>query len=99
VTSYRITLGVGFMRPGIEPGAVLPAAAGAAREMATVESYDVAVVRGEARITVRFTAEGNREAVGVARGVHAAVVALAGVTSPELARRYGPRWRPVFWSP
>lgn len=97
--SYRITLCVGLMRPGVEPVAVLPAAAGAARELTTLESSDVAVVRGEARITVRFLAEDTREAVGVARRVHAAVVALAGVTSPELARRHGPKWHPVFWSP
>lgn len=99
MTSYRISLGVGLMRPGIEPDVVLPAAAGAARERTTVESYDVAVVRGGARITVRFTAEDDREAVGVARGVWAAVRTLARVTSPELTRRYGPRWHSVFWSP
>ncbi|HEY5515334.1 MAG TPA: hypothetical protein VIK12_03915 [Pengzhenrongella sp.] len=93
--SYRITLGVVVLRPGVAPEVVLPAAAGAAGARTNVESSDVAVVHGEARITVRFTAEGDAEAVGVARGVHAAVVALAGVTSPELTRRYGPRWHPV----
>ena len=92
-------MGVTFLRPGTEPEAVLPAAAGAARERTTVESYDVAVVRGAARITVRFTAEDNSAAVDVACAVHGAVVALAGVTSPDLARRYGPRWHPVGWSP
>jgi len=95
VTSYRIALGVGYLRPGVAPDAVLPAAADAARRSTTVESFDLAVVRGEARIDVRFTAEGNDEAVGIARRVHAAVAALAGVTAPELSRRYGPRWHPV----
>ena len=99
VTSYRTTMGVTFLRPGTEPEAVLPAAARAARARTTVEASDVAVVRGAARITVRFTAEDDCAAVEVARGVHAAVVALAGVASPDLARRYGPRWRPVGWSP
>ena len=98
MSSYRICLGVGLMRPGVEPGAVLPAAAGAARERTTVESCDLAVVRGSARVTVRFIAEGDREALDIARGVHAAVVALAGVTSHELTGRRGPRWHPVFWS-
>jgi hypothetical protein len=96
VTSYRIALGVGLLLPGIEPDAVLPAAAGAARELTTVEAFDVAVVRGEARITVRFVADGDREAWAIARVVRAAVGALAGVTSPELTRRYGPRWHPVY---
>jgi hypothetical protein len=99
VTSYRIALGVGFLRPGVSPDVVLPAAAAAARETTTVESYDLAVVGGEARINVRFTAEGNDEAALVARRVHDAVVALAGVRTPDLARRDGPRWQPVHWRP
>ena len=92
-------MGVTFLHPGTEPEAVLPAAAGAARERTTVESYDVAVVRGAARITVRFTAEDAPAALDVARAVHAAVAALAGTGSPDLARRYGPRWHPVGWPP
>jgi hypothetical protein len=96
VTSYRISLGVGLVRPGIAPDAVLPAAARAARETTTVESWDLAVVRGQARVIVRFTADSNDEAAEVGRRVHAAVAALAGVTSPGLTRRYGPKWHPVF---
>lgn len=99
MTSYRIALGVGLLRPGILPDDVLPAAADAARTTTTVESYDVAIVRGQARINVRFLADSNEEAAVVARRVHGAVRALAAVTGPDLARRYGPRWHPVFWAP
>lgn len=99
MTSYRIALGVGLLRPGSTPDVVLPAAAAAARETTTVESYDLAVVAGAARINVRFTAEGNDEAALVARRVRAAVGALAGVTDPELSRRYGPRWHSVYFRP
>lgn len=93
--SYRIRFAVGPLRPGIAPDAVLPAAAGAARERTTVEAYDVAVVRGAARLTVRFLADDDGEAIVVARGVLAAVVPLADAAAPELTRRNGPRWHPV----
>jgi hypothetical protein len=48
--SYRITLGVGALRAGTDPQSVLPTAAAAARELTTVEAWDLAVVRGEARM-------------------------------------------------
>ncbi|RYV51521.1 hypothetical protein [Pengzhenrongella frigida] len=99
MTSFRIALGIGLLRPCIRPDVVLPAAADAARRMTTVESSDLAVVRGEARIDVRFTAEGNDEAARIARRVHAAVDALATVTAPDLSRRSGARWHPVPWRP
>lgn len=93
--SYRIRLAVGLLRPGIAPDAVLPAAVGAARERTTVEAFDVGVVRGAARLTVRFTADDDAEATIVARCVLAAVVALADAAAPGLTRRHGPIWHPV----
>jgi len=98
VDSYRVALGVGPLLPGSRPDDVLPAAASAARATTTVESFDVAIVRGRARINVRFVARGNDEAVVIASRVHAAVGELADVTDSDLARRSGPRWHPVFWS-
>lgn len=95
MSSYRITLGVGRLAVGVAPEAVLPAAADAARVRVTVEAYDVAVVRGEARVSVRFTADDNGQAVDVARRVRAVVSVLADVTSAALSRRYGPRWHVV----
>jgi len=87
------------MRPGVRPDVLLPAAAAAAGERTTVESYDVAVVRGTARINVRFLSEDNLAAMRTASEVHSTVRTLAAIASPELARRYGPRWHPVFWAP
>ena len=96
--SYRVSLEVGLLRPGIAPDAVLPAAAAAARARTTVESYDVAIVRGVARINVRFTAADNPEATRIATVIYAAAGDLARVAAPELARRYGSRWHPVRWT-
>ncbi|MGV8966056.1 MAG: hypothetical protein ACOH2F_07235 [Cellulomonas sp.] len=97
--SYRIALGVGLLRPGVVPDDVLPAAAGAARATTTVESFDVAIVRGHARINVRYLAQGNDDAGVIASRVHAAVSELAAVAGPDLARRDGPRWHRVHWTP
>jgi len=92
VGSYRITLSVGRLAPGVAPDSVLPAAAAGAAELTTVEARDLAVVRGEARITVRFTAEEDRTAAGVADTVAAATAPLAEVTRAALTRRDGGRW-------
>ena len=93
--SYRITLTVGLLRAGVEPERVLPAAVEAARVRVTVESHDVAVVRGQARVTVRCVAEGDEQAVDVARRVRAVLASLADVDGLTVARRYGGRWLPV----
>ncbi|MEK8226913.1 hypothetical protein NKG05_13755 [Oerskovia sp. M15] len=74
---------------------MLPAAAAAGRELTEVEAYDLGVVSGEARITVRFLAEDDDEAAAIARAVRAAAVAHVEVSGALLTRRYGPRWHPV----
>ena len=93
--SFRVTATVGDLRPGVAPAAVLPTAAGAARDLATLESYDVGVVAGEARITVRFTVDDDATARRVADHVLASTGALAELSTPGLTRRYGARWHPV----
>jgi hypothetical protein len=93
--SYRITVSVGVLRAGVAPASVLPTAAGAAREMTTVESSDLDVVAGEARLTVRFTAPDDDEATAVANRVRTAVGAVASVYNPRVTRRWGARWNPV----
>lgn len=97
--SFRAALGIGALLPGTDPAAVLPAGAQAARELTTVESYDLAIVHGQPRITVRFTAEDDDEAVQVARRVVRGVSSLAEVRQLELTRRWGPRWHPVYSPP
>lgn len=95
MSSYRVTLTIGVLRPGVEPSTVLPAAAEAARRRTEVEAYDVAVVRGEARVTVRFTSDDDEDALAIARRVRATVATLADVTDASVRRRYGSRWHPL----
>ncbi|BDZ48922.1 hypothetical protein GCM10025867_11630 [Frondihabitans sucicola] len=92
MASYRITLSVGRLAPAVAPDAVLPAAAAGAATLTTVEARDVAVVRGEARITVRYTADDDHTAARVADAVAAATSPLAEVTRAALTRRDGGRW-------
>ena len=93
--SFRIMLAIGALQPGTDPATVLPTAAAAARASTTVEAYDVDVVRGQARITVRFTAADDDEADEVARRTHHAVADSAEVPTSALSRRWGARWYPV----
>ncbi|WP_344248797.1 hypothetical protein [Isoptericola hypogeus] len=90
--SYRVSLAVGLLQPGVDPADVLPAAADAARELTTVEAYDVGVVRGRARITVRFDAPDDAAAHRVADAVQERVDALADTFGGQLTRRWGNRW-------
>jgi hypothetical protein len=95
VPSYRVSLAVGTLRPGVDPATVLPAAADAARALATVEAADVGVVRGQPRITVRFTADSDDAAHAVADAVRARTEQLAATSDGTLTRRWGARWYPA----
>ncbi|WP_345214541.1 hypothetical protein [Georgenia halophila] len=93
--SYRVTMTVGLLRPSVDPADLLPAAAAAAGERTTVEAKDVGLVRGQARITVRFTAADDGEAHLVGAAVHERADELAEVGAPVLTLRVGGRWLPV----
>ena len=93
--SYRVTTVVGLLRSGVRPETVLPAAVAAGKELTTVESSDVSVVAGQARVTVRFTADDNVAAGRVADHVCATTGALAELGEVTVTRRYGNRWYPV----
>ena len=54
--SYRVSAVVGLLQPGVEAPDVLPQAVLVAESFTTVEAFDVGVVRGQARVTVRFEA-------------------------------------------
>jgi hypothetical protein len=92
VPSYRVSLAVGILRPGVDPAVVLPAVADAARGLTTVEASDVGVVRGRARVTVRFVADDDAAAHRVADAVRDRVDALAATSDHRLTRRWGNRW-------
>ena len=93
--SYRVVIVVGLLRPGVRPETVLPAAVTAGSELTTVESSDVSVVAGQARITVRFLADDGPAAGRISDHVCATTGALAELGAVTLSRRYGGRWYPV----
>ena len=90
--SYRITMTVGALRPGAEPADVLPAAAREAARLATLEANDIQVVRGEPRLTVRFTADDDAAAERIAGAVRARAAGLVEIPRASITRRDGGAW-------
>ncbi len=95
VPSYRVTAAVGLLQPGVAAPDVLPEAVATAEAMTTVEAHDVAVVRGQARVTVRFQADDDQSARRVGWAVLARLDELADISGRSVTRRYGSRWYPV----
>ena len=93
--SYRVTLVVGMLAPGVAPQQVLPAAKAAGLELAVVEASDLAVVAGEARITIRFAADEAEIARQVGEHIASSTAALARVERWRLTERVGGRWESV----
>nr|WP_174240152.1 hypothetical protein [Clavibacter michiganensis] len=83
---------VGALRPGADPAAVLPAAADEAARIATLEANDIQVVRGEPRLTVRFTADDDEAAERIAGAVSARAAGLIEVPRASITRRDGGAW-------
>ena len=75
--SYRSILTVSTLKAGHDPGDVESAARDAVRRTTVLEAFQVDVVRGEPRVTVRFTGSDDAEA----RGVHAHLVEAIGSVS------------------
>jgi hypothetical protein len=92
VPSYRITMTVGRLRPGVDPAEVLPKAAAEAARVATLEANDLQVVRGEPRLTVRFTAEDDPAAERIAADVRTRTTQLVDVARASITRRDGGSW-------
>jgi hypothetical protein len=90
--SFRVTMTIGALRAGVAPGAVVPHAASAAAELATVEASDVAVVAGRALVTVRFTADDPELALQIADHVLAATDAVAQPVAHTVTERVKGRW-------
>jgi len=72
--SYRSILTVSMLKAGHDPGDVESAARDAVCRTTVLEAFQVDVMRGEPRVTVRFTGSDDAEA----RGVHARVVEAIG---------------------
>jgi len=90
--SYRITVTIGALRPGVEPPSVLPSAARAAEELTTVEASDLGIVSGMPRITVRFTGDDPKSAHRIAQHVLEAVSTLAEPLASSVTERVKGRW-------
>lgn len=95
--SFRVTLVVGALRAGVAPSAVLPAATSAGRELTTVEASDVAVVSGEARLTVRFTADDAEIAAQVADHIAAVTSQSAEILGIQITERRKTAWLDIRW--
>jgi hypothetical protein len=93
--SYRVTMTIGTVTPGISPARIVPLAAAAARQLTTVEASDVAVVSGAARVTVRFSGEDDAHARRVALHTVTQLRVSATVSTWLVTRRDGGRWMPV----
>ncbi|CAN5183443.1 hypothetical protein BH11ACT5_BH11ACT5_01250 [soil metagenome] len=83
-------MAIGALRGAAD--AVLPTARAATLELAVLEASDLQVVRGEARIVVRFTADDRELADQVAAHVAAAASKAAAVTAWRVTERVGERW-------
>ena len=90
--SFRVIVAVGLLRPGVRPDAIVPGIADAVAERAVVEASSLDVVAGEARVTVRFTADGVDEAIPVAEHAVARLRGLAQTGAWHLTERVGGRW-------
>ena len=95
VPSFRITLIIGALRPGVAPDSVLPHLAAAAAELTTVEASDLAVVAGSPRAIVRFTADDAPMALRIGDHVLAAARTRVEPVSWQVTERVKARWYPV----
>lgn len=90
--SFRVTLTIGALQPGVAPQSVLPSAAAAAGELATVEASDLGIVSGAPRLTIRFTADDAELAAQIGGHVAAATAAKAEVLIWKVTERVKGKW-------
>lgn len=93
--SYRVTMTIGALAPGVNPTQILPTAKAAAAELAVVEAAEVQVVSGQARIVVRFAADDTELAQQIGHHVAAVTTRSAHVDSWLITTRTGTRWNVV----
>lgn len=92
VPSFRVIVSVGLLLPGVRPDAVVPAAAAAVAERTVVEASSLDVVAGDARVTVRFTADSVDDAIPVAEHAVERIQTLARTGPWRLTERVAGRW-------
>ena len=79
--SYRTIMTVTTLAPGRAPQEV----EAAARSVARLESWDIAIASGQPRVTARFTATDDAEARATHREITTAVREIADVPHARLA--------------
>ncbi|CAD6007070.1 hypothetical protein [Agreia sp. COWG] len=90
--SYRFSAAIGQLRPGVSASGLMPQLSADARTLAIVEASSIAVVRGEARVIIRFTGDDDPDARSIALGIFGLASELAVLSSPQLTRRVKNRW-------
>ncbi|MDU0348838.1 FMN-dependent dehydrogenase [Actinomyces sp. MRS3W] len=93
--SYRSILTIADLRPGHGPQDVEAAAREAVTASTTLEAFQVDVVRGEPRVTVRFTGADDADAGAVHSRTLAGVRAVAVVPRQVLAKVVSGRSVPI----
>ncbi|NDR53951.1 FMN-dependent dehydrogenase [Actinomyces sp. 565] len=93
--SYRTILTVTNLLPGHGPQEVESAARAAVTWSTTLEAFQVDVVRGQPRVTIRFTGADDAEARTVHERTVAGVREVAVVPAGVLAKVVGGRSVPV----
>ena len=93
--SYRSILTVTTLHPGGGPRDVESAARTAVEHSTTLEAFQVDVVAGQPRVTVRFTGADDSQACQVHERTLTAVRTVAEVPAAVLARVVGGRSVPV----
>lgn len=93
--SYRVIMAIGRLAPGVRPDELLPLAAAAAADLTTLEASSVNLVSGQARLTVRFSADEDDLARQIAHQVAGATSASAEVTDWWITRGPGSRWKRI----
>lgn len=94
--SYRSVMTIGALRPGHGPQAVEAAARAAVTATTTLEAFQVDVVSGEPRVTVRFTSADDGEAREVHARTSAAVREVASAPRAVLAKVVSGRSVPII---
>ena len=90
--SYRVRAFVGVLRAGTAASDLLPQAVATARGLVEVEAHDVDVVRGRARVIVRYRADDDVQARTAGWAVLHRLDELAEIEGRTLTRRWGNRW-------
>ena len=94
--SYRSILTIGALRPGHGPQAVEDAARSAVTASTTLESFQVDVVSGAPRVTVRFTGTDDTDAREVHDRTTTAVRKVAAAPRAVLAKVVSGRSVPIL---